>query len=84
MHFHIIWFLQLFKSSLYGTISLDCTHFKTESGRKMSIAPQVAKCKSTLKYRVSPQKTGHYLISCNVKAQNRYKSYKSDNAFRND
>jgi hypothetical protein len=33
--------------------------------------PQVAKCKSTLKYRVSPQKSGHYLISCNVKAQNR-------------
>jgi hypothetical protein len=34
----------------------------------MSIAPQVAKCKSTLKYRVPPQKTGHYLILCNVKA----------------
>jgi hypothetical protein len=75
MHFHIIWFLQVFKSSLYGTISLDCTHFKTESGRKMSIAPQVAKCKSTLNTGCPPKKLDTILF---------HKSYKSDNAFRND
>ena len=42
---HYMILTTLFKSSLYGTISLDCTHFKMESGRKMSIAVTSAEIK---------------------------------------
>jgi hypothetical protein len=50
MHFHIIWFLQLFKSSLYGTISLTAHISKRKAVAKCRSAHKlIAKCKSTLK-----------------------------------
>jgi hypothetical protein len=57
-----------------------------QNGKRSQNVDRLTSCEMQIYLKIPgvPPKTGHYLISCNVRAQGGYKSYKSDNAFRND